>query len=139
VGRILFLRTNQEKDFLLTLSNLGDCKLTHKEFAEIRRRRKCKRVNTLAYLEEGRVVSTLSFFIEDKFIHNGSKVCHVEDVATRQGHEGKGYASQLLEYVKNYARNQGCYKVVLYCSPELVQFYEKNGFHKGATLMRFDL
>lgn len=92
----------------------------------------------LVYKEDGDTVATASMLVEWKLIHGGSKVGHIEDVATREGFEGKGYASQLIKELKNMAKIIGCYKVILNCSPENEPFYEKHGFYTNEYGMRYD-
>src|SRR5690606_4202949 len=41
-------------------------------------------------LESKKIIGTATLLIEQKFIHNGGKVGHIEDVATRKGFEGRG-------------------------------------------------
>src|SRR5271154_7191813 len=38
----------------------------------------------------GQVLGTTTLLVEQKFIHRGGLVGHIEDVAVRKGHEGKG-------------------------------------------------
>ncbi len=89
---------------------------------------------------EGRdVVGAITLFIERKFIRKGGKVGHIEDVATRKGHAGKGIGSQLVARAIEEARRQRCYKVILDCGEHNVPFYEKNGLSCWQVCMRIDI
>ena len=59
------------------------------------------------------------------------KYWRVSRIATLSTHQGEGYASQLLTEIKRLATNQD---IDILCTsfsaqPELIQFWQKNGFH----------
>ena len=71
-----------------------------------------------------------TLIIEQKMIHNFSKVGHIEDVFIRPQFRKQGYGKSLLLKLVNTAKYKGCYKVILDCADELVEFYEKCDFEK---------
>jgi len=82
-----------------------------------------------------RVIATGSIFIENKFIHKLGKVGHIEDVVVREGLRNFGYGSRMIQHLINYAKEKGCYKVILDCSFDNLEFYKKMGFeHKDAHM-----
>lgn len=85
------------------------------------------------------VIGTATLLIEQKFIHNGGKAGHIEDVATREGYEGKGIGKKVIEELIKIATENGCYKVILDCNEKVIEFYEKTGFRKNAIMMRLDI
>jgi glucosamine-phosphate N-acetyltransferase len=85
------------------------------------------------------VIGTATLLIEQKFIHNGGKVGHIEDVVTRKGYEGKGIGKKIIEELIKIATENGCYKVILDCNEKVMEFYEKMGFRKHAIMMRIDI
>jgi glucosamine-phosphate N-acetyltransferase len=85
------------------------------------------------------VVGTATLLIEQKFIHNGGKVGHIEDVVTRKGYEGKGIGKEILNELIKIAKENGCYKIILDCNEKIIKFYEKIGFRKHSTMMRLDI
>ena len=85
------------------------------------------------------VIGTATLFIEQKFIHNGGKVGHIEDVVTRRGYEGRGIGKEIINKLITIARERGCYKIILDCDEKVCKFYEKIGFKKKAIMLRFDL
>tara|TARA_Y100000296_G_C5006628_1_gene172918 strand:- start:53 stop:487 length:435 start_codon:yes stop_codon:yes gene_type:complete len=76
----------------------------------------------------GEVIGSLSLYIQNKFIHNGSCVGFIEEVVVRKKYNGKNIGSLLVERAVKRCEELGCYKVLLYCYDDLVQFYERNGF-----------
>jgi glucosamine-phosphate N-acetyltransferase len=97
--------------------------------------------NTLVYVavnENGRIVGTITIIIEQKFIHNGGKVAHIEDVAVAEIFEGKGVARKLLQFAINKGKREGCYKIILDCTEEVSKFYERFGFQRKDVHMRMN-
>ena len=90
-------------------------------------------------IQENRVVGTTALLVEQKFIHSGGQVGHIEDVAVSPELQGQGIGRDLVRYAIAQARQMGCYKVILHCKPELRPFYESLGFHETNVGMRVDL
>lgn len=88
--------------------------------------------------EHGKIVGTLTLFIERKFIHRGGLVGHIEDVVVRSGWQGRGIGRKLVEHALDVAKQAGCYKVILDCNESNAPFYEKLGFRKYEVCMRYD-
>ncbi len=89
-------------------------------------------------LDEGRVVGATTLIIEQKFIHDGGKVGHIEDVVVSKTLQGKGIGEKLIRFALDYAKKQGCYKTILDCDDKVRPFYEKLGFEAHSHGMRYD-
>lgn len=89
-------------------------------------------------LLENKVVGSITLLIEQKFIHEGGLVGHIEDVVVRKGLQGKGIGEKLVKSALEYAKKRGCYKTILDCTDEVKSFYEKIGFRRSSNAMRFD-
>lgn len=89
-------------------------------------------------VENSKIIGSASILIEQKFIHDGGKVGHIEDVAVRKEFQGKGIGKQIVVALLKYAEKHGCYKTILDCTDELIPFYENIGFKKHSNSMRFD-
>ncbi|MDE1876140.1 MAG: GNAT family N-acetyltransferase [Thaumarchaeota archaeon] len=89
-------------------------------------------------VEDSKVIGAASILIEQKFIHDGGKVGHIEDVVVRKEFQGKGIGNQIVTALLEYAQKQGCYKTILDCTDELIPFYKKMGFKRHSNSMRFD-
>ena len=84
----------------------------------------------------GQVVGTTTLLVEQKFIRNLALAGHIEDVVTRKGYERQGVASQLIIMALKKAKTSGCYKVILDCRQELVDFYKRFGFKAAEVEMK---
>jgi glucosamine-phosphate N-acetyltransferase len=96
-------------------------------------------IQTYVLLVEDQVAATATLLIEQKFIHRGGVVGHIEDVATRPEYRGRGLARRLIDHLVEVARAARCYKVILDCSADVEPFYERLGFRPAGTCMRIDL
>jgi len=88
--------------------------------------------------ENQTIIGTATLLIEQKFIHNGGKVGHIEDVATRAGYEGIGVGKEIIQRLIEISKDQQCYKIILDCDDKVIGFYEKLGFKKRGVMMRLD-
>jgi glucosamine-phosphate N-acetyltransferase len=89
-------------------------------------------------IQDGKVIGSTTLLIEPKFIHQGGKVGHIEDVVVAKKYQGTGIGEKLINFVLDYAKKSGCYKTILDCSDDVMPFYEKIGFKKHSRCMRFD-
>lgn len=89
-------------------------------------------------LEKNRVVGATTLLIEQKFIHDGGKVGHIEDVVVSKDLQGRGIGEKIIRFVLDYAKKQGCYKTILDCDEKVKPFYEKIGFEAHSNGMRYD-
>jgi len=89
--------------------------------------------------EKGRsVVGATTLLIEQKFIHDGGKVGHIEDVVVSKEVQGSGIGKVLIKFALKYAEEHGCYKTILDCQKDVKPFYEKLGFKENSYGMRYD-
>ena len=87
---------------------------------------------------DGRIVGATTLLIETKFIHEGGRVGHIEDVVVAKEHQGKGIGAEIIKFLLKYAKNRGCYKTILDCTEDVKPFYEKLGFKHNSNALRFD-
>ena len=137
-----------EKDDLIdsffdTLSNLTEIGkdvynkgFSQKIFEEIR---KSSNIKIFVAIKDTDIVGSITAIIEQKFIHNGGKICHIEDVVTRKGFQNLGIGCVLVKKVLEVARQEKCYKVILNCSEYNSSFYKKLGFYKHDIGMRYNI
>lgn len=129
--------------FFKTLSNLAevDEAIYNKEFSKniFEKIKKSGNIKVFVALNDTEIIGSITTIIEQKFIHNGGKVCHIEDVVTRKGFENLGIGSILVEKALEFAVQEQCYKTILNCSTYNSGFYEKIGFYKHDIGMRYDV
>jgi glucosamine-phosphate N-acetyltransferase len=125
--------------FLQSLSALADVDLTVEEASEVFRTRLRTGVRTYVACVGDRVVGTASLLVEQKFIHRGGRVAHVEDVAVHPEYRHLGVGRALMDHCTAQARKLRCYKVILSCLERLVPFYAQFGFRPHDVGMRRDL
>ena len=127
------------RGFLESLSALAEVNLTFEEAAEVLRARMRAGIRTYVACVGERVVGTASLVVEQKFIHKGGKIGHIEDVAVHPDYRHLRVGSVLVRHAIAQARRLRCYKVILSCFERLVPFYEGLGFRKHDLGMRIDL
>ncbi len=94
---------------------------------------------TIAIAEvEGKVVGATTLLIEQKFIHNGGLVGHIEDVVVDKNHQGQKIGQKIMKFLLDIANDRGCYKTILDCTDDVKPFYEKLGFKPIGNELRFD-
>lgn len=86
---------------------------------------------------DNNIIGSITFLLEQKIIHNGKSVLHIEDVVVSKESRGLGIASQLLEFSKKFAKDNNCYKIILDCNSHLEGFYQKNGFENKNIQMSY--
>lgn len=82
-----------------------------------------------------RVVATGMIFIEEKIIHQGGLVGHIEDISVARDQQGKHLGKFLITELIELGKKAGCYKTILDCDPKNVGFYEKCGLKKEGCEM----
>ena len=138
------IRELEEKDlfngFLESLDSLRKASdLSPKKAKEVFKKIKSdKNYRIYVAVLDSKIVGTTTLFIEQKFIHDGGKVGHIEDVAVRKEYQNKGIGQKVVKALLEYAKKEGCYKTILDCTDDLIPFYEKIGFKRHSNSMRFN-
>lgn len=91
--------------------------------------------NIFTFVDNGKTVGLITLFIEQKLIHGGKCVAHIEDLVVDREYRRKGISSALIGHVMQYINNKNCYKVILNCKEELEPVYENSGFQKKGIQM----
>jgi glucosamine-phosphate N-acetyltransferase len=134
---------NLNNSFFETLSNLAEVggDVYNREFSNdiLEKIKRSGNIKVFVAFNGTEIIGSITIIIEQKFIHNGGKVCHIEDVVIRKGFENLGIGSILIEKALELAVQDKCYKVILNCSRYNSSFYEKFGFYKHDIGMRYDI
>jgi glucosamine-phosphate N-acetyltransferase len=138
------IRKLQRRDlyngFLLSLDSLRKSSQIKPKKADIIFDKISKNPDHVIYVAiyNGEIIGATTLLIEQKFIHDGGKVGHIEDVVVRKEYQGKGVGKKLVGVLLKYAEKKGCYKTILDCSDDLIPFYENIGFKRHSNSLRFD-
>ena len=81
------------------------------------------------------IIASGTIIIEPKFIRGGKNVGHLEDIVVKSAHRGKQISSDILNLLKNIAREKDCYKVILDCNEEVKKVYNRSGFEEKGIQM----
>ena len=89
---------------------------------------------------DGAVVSTCTCVIIPNLSHNQRPYAVVENVATDQNFRGKGYATSCLDFAKEIAIKNNCYKLMLMTGSkkETTLNYYRNAGYTDKTKTAFD-
>lgn len=80
--------------------------------------------------EDGRIVSSCVCVIISNLTHEQRPYAFVENVITDEAYRGKGLATKCLEYAKEIAQRENCYKMMLLTgskNPKTLDFYRNAG------------
>ena len=121
-----------EKGYLETLDFLRNASDLDKNKAkEILKKIKQNPNHIIHVATDGeKIVGSTTLLIEQKFIHDGGLVGHIEDVVVRKNYEGKGIGIKLVTSLLERAKEKNCYKTILDCKDDVKQFYERIGFKR---------
>ncbi len=83
---------------------------------------------------DGQIVSSCVCVIIPNLTRNVRPYAFVENVVTHGDYRGNGYAGECLDYAKEIAKQEDCYKMMLLTGskkPETLHFYEKAGYNSS--------
>ena len=129
-----------ENGFLESLDNLRQTSNLEQNSVKNILKKILENENHIIHVAElnGKIVGSTTLLIEQKFIHEGGLVGHIEDVVVNKEFEGQGIGMKLVLSLLDVAKEKKCYKTILNCEDKLIPFYEKIGFKQKSTEMRFD-
>ena len=129
-----------EKGFLESLDFLRNASDLDKNKANEILKKIKQNPNHIIYvaIDNKKIVGSTTLLIEQKFIHDGGLVGHIEDVVVRKDYEGKGIGIKLVTSLLECAKEKNCYKTILDCKDDVKQFYERIGFKRESNCMRYD-
>lgn len=121
---------DRRDEIIFLLSQLTSCPvLDHNRFNNIINNLNSNH-NIYIYIKDNRVVGIITLLIEQKLIHNGACVAHIEDLVVDKDYQKQGIAKKLVNFCLNKLSSDKHYKIILNCSNELKEFYKKLGFEE---------
>ena len=86
----------------------------------------------VVYEIDGKIVSSCVCLIIPNLTHNVRPHAFIENVVTLEDHRGKGYATCCLDYSRELAAKENCYKLLLATGSKkesTLNFYRKAGYN----------
>ena len=84
-------------------------------------------------VENDRIVSSCVCVIIPNLTHGQQPYALIENVVTDPQYRGRGLATACLDYAREIAQNNGCYKMMLLTGSKLestLKFYERAGYNR---------
>lgn len=84
--------------------------------------------------EEGQIVSSCVCVIVPNLTHGQRPYGFIENVVTSKGYRGRGLATACLNYARELAKKENCYKLMLLTGSkqeETLRFYERAGYNRN--------
>ena len=83
---------------------------------------------------DGRIVSSCVCVVIPNLTRNVRPYAFIENVVTHTDYRGNGYAGECLNFAKQIAEKENCYKMMLLTGskkPETLHFYENAGYNSS--------
>ena len=83
---------------------------------------------------DDKIVSSCVCVIIPNLTRNVRPYVFIENVVTHEDYRGKGYAGECLEYARQIAEKENCYKMMLLTGSkkaETLRFYERAGYNSS--------
>ena len=93
--------------------------------------------NIYLFFKDNEIIGAITLIIEQKIIHDGKCVGHIEDYVIKEEHRKTEVSSMLLNYVKILCEQNNCYKIILDCNPLLENYYNKKGYNNKGIYMAY--
>ena len=111
------IESDLENGFLESLDNLRQSSNLEQDSARNNLKKISENEDHVIHVAEvdGKIVGSTTLLIEQKFIHEGGIVGHIEDVVVKKEFEGQGIGMNLVLSLLDVAKERKCYKTILNC------------------------
>ena len=85
-------------------------------------------------VHEGKIVASCVCVIIPNLTRGVRPYAFIENVVTNEAHRGRGYATECLNFAREIARREGCYKMMLLTGskdPKTLRFYEQANYNSS--------
>ena len=132
--KIRVLDKNDYCEYLELINIFKETNFTNEDFINILS--KINNNSNIWVIElQNKLIATGTIIYEYKFIHNISKIAHIEDICVHSNYRGKNYGKILINHLIDDAKKENCYKVTLYCKEDLEKFYKSCNMEKNGIQM----
>ena len=83
---------------------------------------------------DGKIVASCVCVIIPNLTRNVRPYAFIENVVTHEAYRDRGYATECLNFAREIARQEGCYKMMLLTGskdPKTLRFYEQAGYNSS--------
>ena len=83
-------------------------------------------------IQDGRIVSSCVCVIIPNLTRGIRPYAFIENVVTREDHRGRGFATECLDFAREIAKRENCYKMMLLTgskSESTLDFYKRAGYN----------
>ena len=132
----MILRKIQYHDyeqFIILINDFRNSEFTLNQFKEYLDNEK----NSEIYVLENNniLIGAGTILLEKKFIHNISLYAHLEDIIIKKEYQSNGYGKLLINSLIKICQEKKCFKILLDCNKNLIEFYKKCGFNLNGNQM----
>jgi GNAT superfamily N-acetyltransferase len=94
---------------------------------------KDKNHHIIVGVEDERIISSCVLIIVPNLTHQRRPYALIENVITDEKYRNRGYATQIMNFAKEIAVGEHCYKIMLMTGSKkesILNFYEKAGYNR---------
>ena len=129
------LTTDDYEKYLSLINDFRETKFSKEEFITTLNKINANNSSIWVIVVDDELIATGTILYEYKFIHNISKLAHIEDICVSKSYRKNNYGKTMVKRLVEEAKKDGCYKITLYCDEKLEHFYADNGFEKKGIQM----
>jgi len=88
-------------------------------------------IHPIVLLEDGMIAASCTVTVIPNLTHSQRPYALVENVVTHPDYNGKGFGTAVLDYARELARGENCYKIMLCTSSKAertLNFYRRAGY-----------
>ena len=117
-----------DKNLIHLYNQLSYCSMIDKNIFKIFFEKLNDEHNIFVIEDKNNIIAAITYFIETKIIRDMGKVLHIEDLVVDKEYRNKHLGKKLIEKTIEIAKKNNCYKIILNCSKDYINYYEKFGF-----------